>query len=61
VQVKRLITKRIRRSAPGIDVVADVNADVSVNVNARRSTRIPPPQPPRDKNAGTDERGKEIP
>jgi hypothetical protein len=60
VQVKRLITKRIRRSAPGINLVADVNADVSVNVNESRSTRTTRPQPPPRKDAGRDERGKET-
>jgi hypothetical protein len=32
VKVKRLIRERIRRSGPGINLVADVNADISVNV-----------------------------
>ncbi|MEA2446055.1 MAG: hypothetical protein QOJ12_3347 [Thermoleophilales bacterium] len=32
MQVKRSISKRIRHAAKGINVVADVNADVSVNV-----------------------------
>jgi hypothetical protein len=33
VQVKRLIRKRIRKAGSGIDLAADVNAVVSVNVN----------------------------
>jgi hypothetical protein len=66
VQVKRLISERIRRSAHGIDVVADVNADVSVNVTERgqdrpsRSTGTGPPRPPRRDDAGADGRGKET-
>jgi hypothetical protein len=40
--------------------VADVNADVSVNVNRSRSTRIDRP-PPRSRPAEPDERGKETP
>jgi hypothetical protein len=39
VQVKRVISKRIRRTGPGIDLVADVNADVSVNVAEGRRVR----------------------
>jgi hypothetical protein len=39
VQVKRLVSKRIRRTAPGIDLVADVNADISVNVAEGRQAR----------------------
>jgi hypothetical protein len=33
VQVKRLISRRIRKAGSRIDLVADVNAVVSVNVN----------------------------
>jgi len=58
VQVKRVITKRIRRSAPGIDLVADVNADVSVNVDQSNSTRADRPKPP-PRPAGPVDRGKE--
>jgi hypothetical protein len=36
VQVKRLISRRIRKAGSGIDLVADVNAVVSVNVNEHR-------------------------
>jgi hypothetical protein len=39
MQVKKLISKRIRHVAPGINVVADVNADVSVNVSEGRPDR----------------------
>jgi hypothetical protein len=61
VQVKRLIKKRIRRSAPGIDFAADVNADVSVNVAESRSTRADRARPPAGRGADRAERGKENP
>jgi hypothetical protein len=61
VQVKRLIKKRIRRSAPGIDFAADVSADVSVNVAESRSTRADRPKPPAGRDADRPERGKENP
>jgi hypothetical protein len=63
VRVKRVISKRIRRTANGIDLVADVNADLAVNVTGRRdasksrSTRTAD-RPPQD--AGSSERGKET-
>jgi hypothetical protein len=45
VQWKRRISKRIRRTAEGINLAADVNADVSVNVaeSADARTRHSPP------------------
>src|SRR3954452_8798998 len=46
VQVKRIIRKRIRRVGNGIDLAADVNADVQVNVGSRRSTSAPASRPP---------------
>jgi hypothetical protein len=65
VQVKRLISKRIRQSARGFDLAADVNADVSVNVAERRPDRERPtgtdrPTPRSGPGAGRDERGKET-
>ena len=39
MRVKRSISKRIRHAAKGIDLVADVNADVSVNVTEGRAKR----------------------
>jgi hypothetical protein len=66
VQVKRLIRKRIRRAGSGIDLVADVNAVMSVNVNERHrqdtrssETRTESPAPPRTDAAGLDNRGRE--
>jgi hypothetical protein len=63
VQVKRLIRKRIRTSGSAIDLAADVNAVVSVNVNERdattsSTTRTESPSPS-GQSAGADERGKE--
>jgi hypothetical protein len=60
VQVKRLIRRHIRRAGSGIDLAADVNAVLSVNLNERRqatssktSTKPPP--------GGLDTRGREQP
>jgi hypothetical protein len=63
VQVKRLIRKRIRTSGSGIDLAADVNAVVSVNVNERdattsSTTRTESPSSS-VQSAEADERGKE--
>jgi hypothetical protein len=60
VQVKRLISKRIRRTAPGLNLAADVNAEISVNVAEGRSTRTGPSTPPPRPGARPDERGKET-
>jgi hypothetical protein len=65
VQVKRLIAKRIRTVANGIHLVADVNADVSVNVAERRvpasrQASAAEPEPTSRSDAGANERGKEI-
>jgi hypothetical protein len=62
VQVKRLISRRIRRAGSGIDLVADVNAVVSVNVNENRQERsetrtTSPPSGPGDA-GGPDNRGR---
>lgn len=62
MQVKRLIRKRIRQVGSGIDLVADVNANVSVNVNDDRPsvkpTRTDPPASSRVDD-GPDQRGRE--
>jgi hypothetical protein len=60
VQVKRLISKRIRRAAQGFNLAADVNAEISVNVAERRSTRTGPATSPPRHGARPDERGKET-
>jgi hypothetical protein len=39
VQVKRLISERIRKNARGINFAADVNAEISVNIAEGRETR----------------------
>jgi hypothetical protein len=39
MQFKKLVSKRIRHDAPGINLVADVNADISVNVAGARPER----------------------
>jgi hypothetical protein len=65
VQVKRLITRRIRKAGSGIDLVADVNAVVSVNVNERHRqdepsrTRTDSTAPPRTDQGGLDNRGRD--
>jgi hypothetical protein len=64
VQVKRLIRKRIRKAGSGIDLAADVDAVVSVNVNEHRPaapprTRTDSPASSRIRDAGLDHRGKE--
>jgi hypothetical protein len=58
VQVRRRISKRIRRSTEGINLAADVNADVSINVAERGQRRVPPP--PSKTDAKSKERGKET-
>ena len=57
MQVRRKISKRIRRVTDGLNMVADVNADVSMNV---RSTRIADPRPPSRRDAGPTGREKEA-
>jgi hypothetical protein len=42
VRLRRQISKRIRRAAEGINLAADINADVSVNTSERRSSSPPP-------------------
>jgi hypothetical protein len=64
VQVKRLIRRHIRKSGSGIDLAADVNAVVSVNVNERgattsSTTRTESPSSSRKGGASVDDRGKE--
>jgi hypothetical protein len=65
VQVKRLISRRIRKAGSGIDLVADVRAAVSVNVNetgtttaASHDTGVRSPAPSRG-DEGLDRRGRE--
>jgi hypothetical protein len=53
MRVKKDISKRIRRTAPGIDVVADVNAQISVNVAEGKAPR---PQSETRKDRTTEER-----
>jgi hypothetical protein len=57
VQVRRRISKRIRRTAEGINLAADINADVSVNATEAGQRRVPKPPPRSD--AEPKERGKE--
>jgi len=59
VQVRRTITKRIRRVGNGVDLVADVKADVSVNIKSDRSTRTVPTRPSSRGVAGVNDNGKE--
>jgi hypothetical protein len=63
VQVKRLIRRHIRKSGSGIDLAADVNAVVSVNVNERgtttSTTSTEPPTSSHKRDAGANDRGKE--
>ena len=64
MQVKRLISRRIRRSGSGFDLAADVNAVVSVNVNENRrdasETRTTgPASPPKGADGTADNRGRE--
>jgi hypothetical protein len=66
VQVKRLIRKHIRKTGSGIDLAADLNAVVSVNVNehgraATSKTSTQPPPPPGKDADGLDTRGREQP
>jgi hypothetical protein len=57
VQVRRRISKRIRRTAEGINLAADINADVSVNASetTRRGARTAASR----SDAEPKERGKE--
>jgi hypothetical protein len=57
VQVRRRISKRIRRTAEGINLAADINADVSVNTSEAGQRRVPKPSPRSD--AESKEQGKE--
>jgi hypothetical protein len=67
VQVKRLVSKRIRKAGSGIDLVADLGAAVSVNVNetgtttttTSRRTGTEPPAPSRG-DEEPDRRGRET-
>ena len=57
MQVRRRISKRIRRAAGGINLAADINADVSVNTSEAGKRRVP--KPPSRSDAAPKERGKE--
>jgi hypothetical protein len=57
VQLRRRISKRVRRTAEGINLAADVNADVSVNVS---ETHRKAPRHPAAGDARPKERGKET-
>jgi hypothetical protein len=57
VQWRKRISKRVRRAAEGINLAADVNADVSVNVS-ESERRVPHP-PPAGSHAPR-EKGKET-
>jgi hypothetical protein len=63
VQVKRLIRRRIRKAGAGIDLVADLNAVVSVNTNETRrpssEAGTGSPRPSRSDDSGLDNRGRE--
>jgi hypothetical protein len=67
VQVKRLIRRHIRKAGSRIDLVADVNAAVSVNVNetgttttsTSQTTRAESPASSRADASGLDNRGRE--
>jgi hypothetical protein len=59
VKVRRRISKRIRRSAEGINLAADINADVSVNTSETGRRRAP--KPPSRSAADSKKRGKETP
>ena len=58
VQVRRRISKRVRRAADGIDVAADINADVSVNDS--ETTVRHQSKPPSGSDARPKKRGKET-
>jgi hypothetical protein len=60
VQVKRSISKRIRRVGNGIDLAADVNADIQVNVGSDRSDRTASTPPPSARDAAAKRKGKET-
>jgi hypothetical protein len=38
MQIRKIIQRRIRRTAEGVDLVGDVNAAISANVGERAST-----------------------
>jgi hypothetical protein len=57
VQVRRRIQKRIRRNAEGINLAADINADVSVNTTETARHRAPTPP---SKSDAEPKKGKET-
>jgi hypothetical protein len=57
VQVRRRIRKRIRRSGEGLNLAADINADVSVNTAETGPRRVAPP--PSRGATEANEKGKE--
>jgi hypothetical protein len=57
MQVRRRISKRIRRTAEGINLAADINADVSVNTSEAGQRRVH--QPPPRSDTEPKKRGKE--
>jgi hypothetical protein len=59
VHFKRLIRRRIARSGRSVDLVADVNVDVSVNAGGSRER--PPSRPASGRGATTTRSGKERP
>jgi hypothetical protein len=58
VQVKRLISKRVRKNAHGINLAADVNADISVNIADGRSSRSTSADRPKSDPRGAAERSE---
>jgi hypothetical protein len=57
VQLRRRISKRIRRTDEGINLAADINADVSVNTTEAGQHRTP--RPPSRHDTEPKARGKE--
>ena len=67
MQVKRLISRRIRKAGQGIDLAADVHAVVSVNVQetrrpatSRTSTEPPAAAAKRDARLDNEDTGRET-
>jgi hypothetical protein len=59
VQVKRLISRRIRRSGQGFDLAADVNAVVSANVQERGRATTSQTSTGSSTSPGDDARGRD--
>jgi hypothetical protein len=59
MNIRRIIQRRFRRQAPGLDVQGDVNAVVAANVNERGTSTSVSSKQTVTSRGGTDERKRD--